>query len=157
LNPAEASLAHLEAVGARLAETHQELQKEVDTLQAELRVSQDPERMSVIQEMISVPMNLSSFRDPNLIRRSLLGSAWTNVPHQGKGHRVGGCGTGHHEGYPSAGPGKEEPYYEHDHNEAIADAGCVNFRLHFQLLASYLSSFSQCVDSARGFDQGEEI
>ncbi|KDR67572.1 hypothetical protein GALMADRAFT_79772 [Galerina marginata CBS 339.88] len=51
--PDEASLAHLEAVSARLAETHQELQKEVDALQAELRISQDPERMSVIQEMIS--------------------------------------------------------------------------------------------------------
>lgn len=157
MNPAEASLAHLEAVGARLAETHQELQKEVDTLQAELRVSQDPERMSVIQEMISVLMNLPSFRDLNLIRRLLLGSAWTNVPHQGKGHRVGGCGKGHHEGYPSAGPGKEEPYYKHDHNEATADAGCVNFQLHFQLLTSHLSSRSQCVDSAGRFDQGEEV
>ncbi|KAJ3505368.1 hypothetical protein NLJ89_g7457 [Agrocybe chaxingu] len=51
--PDEASLAHLEAVSARLAETHQELQKEVDALQAELKDSQDPERMSVIQEMIS--------------------------------------------------------------------------------------------------------
>jgi len=50
----ESSLAHLDAVNARLTETHQELQKEVDVLQAELRVSQDPERMSIIQEMISV-------------------------------------------------------------------------------------------------------
>jgi len=50
----EASLAHLDAVSARLAETQVELQKEVDLLQAELRVSQDPERMLVIQEMISV-------------------------------------------------------------------------------------------------------
>jgi len=41
-------------VSARLAETQVELQKEVDLLQAELRVSQDPERMLVIQEMISV-------------------------------------------------------------------------------------------------------
>jgi hypothetical protein len=51
---AEASLAHLEDVSARLAETHEELQKEVDVLQAELKRSQDPERMSTIQEMISV-------------------------------------------------------------------------------------------------------
>jgi hypothetical protein len=35
-------------------ETQEELQKEIDSLQAELRVSQDPERMLVIQEMISV-------------------------------------------------------------------------------------------------------
>ncbi|KAF9523511.1 Vps53-like protein [Crepidotus variabilis] len=51
--PDEESLAHLDAVTARLAETHDELQKEVDSLQAELKVSQDPERMLVIQEMIS--------------------------------------------------------------------------------------------------------
>ncbi|KAF8187487.1 Vps53-like protein [Pholiota molesta] len=51
--PDEASLAHLEDVSARLAETHEELQKEVDILQAELKRSQDPERMSTIQEMIS--------------------------------------------------------------------------------------------------------
>lgn len=50
----EASLAHLDAVSARLAETQQELQNEVDSLQAELKVSQDPERMLTIQEMISV-------------------------------------------------------------------------------------------------------
>ncbi|KIM45519.1 hypothetical protein M413DRAFT_442185 [Hebeloma cylindrosporum] len=51
--PNEASLAHLEDVNARLAETHQELQKEVDSLHAELKVCQNLERMSVIQEMIS--------------------------------------------------------------------------------------------------------
>jgi len=51
---AEASLAHLEDVNARLAETYLELQKEVDSLHAELKVSQNLERMSVIQEMISV-------------------------------------------------------------------------------------------------------
>ena len=50
----EASLVHLEVVSSRLAETQQELQKEVDALQSELKISQDPERMSVIQEMISV-------------------------------------------------------------------------------------------------------
>ena len=50
----EASLAHLEVVSSRLAETQQELQKEVDALQSELKLSQDPEKMSVIQEMISV-------------------------------------------------------------------------------------------------------
>jgi len=35
-------------------ETQEELQREIDSLQAELRVSQDPEKMLVIQEMISV-------------------------------------------------------------------------------------------------------
>ena len=50
----EASLVHLEVVSSQLAETQQELQKEVDALQSELKISQDPERMSIIQEMISV-------------------------------------------------------------------------------------------------------
>ncbi|KJA27598.1 hypothetical protein HYPSUDRAFT_34704 [Hypholoma sublateritium FD-334 SS-4] len=51
--PDEKSLAHLDEVNTRLVETHQELKKEVDFLQAELKSSQDPQRMSTIQEMIS--------------------------------------------------------------------------------------------------------
>ena len=57
----EASLVHLEVVSSRLAETQQELQKEVDALQSELKISQDPERMSVIQEMISVGFLVNRF------------------------------------------------------------------------------------------------
>ncbi|KAG5651871.1 hypothetical protein H0H81_007118 [Sphagnurus paluster] len=53
LFPHEASLAHLEAVSARLSETQRELEAEIDVLQGELRRSQDPERMQLIQEMIS--------------------------------------------------------------------------------------------------------
>lgn len=56
----EASLAHLEDVNARLAETHEELRKEVVSLQAQLKASQDSERMSVIQEMISVREHAST-------------------------------------------------------------------------------------------------
>ena len=58
---AEAPLAHLEVVSSRLAETQQELQKEVDALQSELKISQDPERMSIIQEMISVGFLINRF------------------------------------------------------------------------------------------------
>ena len=57
----EASLAHLEVVSSRLAETQLELQKEVDALQSELKISQDPERMSIIQEMISVGLLINWF------------------------------------------------------------------------------------------------
>ncbi|KAG6919330.1 hypothetical protein DXG01_006876 [Tephrocybe rancida] len=53
LFPDEASLAHLDLVSARLAETQRELQSEIDALQSELRQSQDPEKMQLIQEMIS--------------------------------------------------------------------------------------------------------
>ncbi|KAF5385912.1 hypothetical protein D9615_002629 [Tricholomella constricta] len=49
----EASLAHLDTVSARLIETQRELQTEIDALQGELRRSQDPERVQLIQEMIS--------------------------------------------------------------------------------------------------------
>ncbi|KAJ2919921.1 hypothetical protein MD484_g444, partial [Candolleomyces efflorescens] len=51
--PNEASLERLDEVGAQLAATHRQLQEEVDSLQEELKRSQDPDRMSIIQEMIS--------------------------------------------------------------------------------------------------------
>jgi hypothetical protein len=50
----EGALAQIELVQARLAETQSALQKEIDLLKAELRRDQDPERMQLIQEMISV-------------------------------------------------------------------------------------------------------
>jgi len=50
----EASLENLEQVRLQLTETQEQLQQEIATLQAELQKNQDPERMSVIQEMISV-------------------------------------------------------------------------------------------------------
>ncbi|KAJ7091114.1 Vps53-like protein [Mycena epipterygia] len=51
--PDEASLAHIASVQARLVENQQELQREIDALQAELKLNQDPTRMHLIQEMIS--------------------------------------------------------------------------------------------------------
>ncbi|KAH9944691.1 Vps53-like protein [Amylocystis lapponica] len=51
--PDEASLGQLEAVQARLADNERELQREIDSLKAELRRDQDPSRMQLIQEMIS--------------------------------------------------------------------------------------------------------
>lgn len=51
--PDEASLERIEGVQTQLAETQQRLQEEIDSLQAELQRNQDPERMSIIQEMIS--------------------------------------------------------------------------------------------------------
>jgi hypothetical protein len=50
----EASLSQLEVVQAKLAENERELQAEIDALQEELRQDQDPTRMQLIQEMISV-------------------------------------------------------------------------------------------------------
>ncbi|KAF5383425.1 hypothetical protein D9757_006101 [Collybiopsis confluens] len=53
LFPNEASLAHTAAVQARLAENQREIQKEIDALHEQLKKNQDPDRMQLIQEMIS--------------------------------------------------------------------------------------------------------
>ena len=50
----EAALGQLEAVQAKLAQNERELQDEIDALREELRKDQDPSRMQLIQEMISV-------------------------------------------------------------------------------------------------------
>lgn len=50
----EASLARLDAVQAKLAQDERELQAEIDALQEALKRDQDPGRMQLIQEMISV-------------------------------------------------------------------------------------------------------
>ncbi|PFH49037.1 hypothetical protein AMATHDRAFT_64066 [Amanita thiersii Skay4041] len=53
LFPDESSLAHIEDVNAKLNETQNKLHAEIDALRDELRTNQDPERMQLIQEMIS--------------------------------------------------------------------------------------------------------
>ncbi|KAG6819237.1 hypothetical protein H0H93_013895 [Arthromyces matolae] len=75
LFPDEQSLAHLDFVTAQLADTQQKLQAEIDSLQHELRQSQDPEKMQLIQEMISVNARYSSLisTDKNYSSQDLLG------------------------------------------------------------------------------------
>ncbi|KAK7473107.1 Vacuolar protein sorting-associated protein 53 [Stygiomarasmius scandens] len=51
--PDEASLAHIEAVQAKLAEDQRAIQNEIDILREQLKRNQDPDRMQMIQEMIS--------------------------------------------------------------------------------------------------------
>jgi hypothetical protein len=50
----EESLGQLDVVQAQLAKDEQYLQDEIAQLQEELRLQQDPGRMQLIQEMISV-------------------------------------------------------------------------------------------------------
>ena len=50
----EASLDRLESIQAHLREEEAALQRELDILLAELHQDQDPERMQIIQELISV-------------------------------------------------------------------------------------------------------
>lgn len=54
----EASLSRLEAVQAQLAQNGRELQQQIVELQGKLRKEQDPNRMQMIQEMISVRPSL---------------------------------------------------------------------------------------------------
>ncbi|KAI0048281.1 hypothetical protein FA95DRAFT_1588772 [Auriscalpium vulgare] len=51
--PDEASLGELDAVQAKLAADEQSVLDEIETLQEELRLQQDPGKMQIIQEMIS--------------------------------------------------------------------------------------------------------
>ncbi|KAJ3999292.1 Vps53-like protein [Lentinula boryana] len=53
LFPNEASLAHTEAVQARLVQSQMEIQQEIDSLRDQLKRNQDSDRMQIIQEMIS--------------------------------------------------------------------------------------------------------
>ena len=73
----EAALGQLEAVQARLAQNERELQAEIDALREELRKDQDPSRMQLIQEMISVStvhrVSRQSLRIPFLCTQDLLG------------------------------------------------------------------------------------
>ena len=50
----EASLGELEAVQQRLAENERQIKAQIDELTEELKANQDPDRMQLIQEMISV-------------------------------------------------------------------------------------------------------
>ena len=50
----EASLGELEAVQQRLAENEREMKIQIEQLTEELKENQDPNRMQLIQEMISV-------------------------------------------------------------------------------------------------------
>jgi vacuolar protein sorting-associated protein 53 len=50
----EASLGELDAVQQRLADSEKQMKEHIDELTGELKANQDPNRMQLIQEMISV-------------------------------------------------------------------------------------------------------
>lgn len=56
----EASLGELEVVQQRLAVSERQMKAQIDELTEELRTNQDPDRMQLIQEMISVRLLSSS-------------------------------------------------------------------------------------------------
>ncbi|KLO18398.1 hypothetical protein SCHPADRAFT_993623 [Schizopora paradoxa] len=53
LFPDEASLANIETIQTRLAEDAHDLRQEIESLKEELETEQDPQRMQLLQEMIS--------------------------------------------------------------------------------------------------------
>lgn len=92
----EASLAQVAAVQARLADNQRQLQEEIDSLKAQLKEDQDPNRMQLIQEMISVlvlgiVMHSRTYACP--------GPSRTDVADPGESHRVGSCCKKYHQRY----------------------------------------------------------
>jgi hypothetical protein len=81
--PAEASLGHIGIIRARLAQNELELQREINSLQNELKRDQDPGRMQLIQEMISVSFNRPQCR---VSTDQVTGPAWPDVTHPRKGN-----------------------------------------------------------------------
>lgn len=59
MSPLEASLEHIDAVQARLVRDELVLQREIELLQEDLKRDQDPGKMQLIQEMISVSITNS--------------------------------------------------------------------------------------------------
>jgi len=56
----ESSLGELEAVQERLVESERQMKAQVDELTEELKTNKDPDRMQLIQEMISVRFPVAS-------------------------------------------------------------------------------------------------
>jgi predicted nuclease with TOPRIM domain len=82
----EASLGELEDVQQRLADNERQMKAQIDELTEELKANQDPNRMQLIQEMISVwPVLVSGFSWMTKTMWSNTGTAGSNVSHTGEG------------------------------------------------------------------------
>ena len=100
----EVALSQLEAVQARLAQNEHELQQQIAELHLELRRDQDPNRMQLIQEMISVFKVVCS---PCLLcwhSFHVVGSTGTNLSNTRESDGVRGCSPEYHERDPSPWP-----------------------------------------------------
>jgi len=97
----EESLGQLDVVQVQLAKDEQDLQNEITQLQEELRLQQDPGRMQLIQEMISVRLDAWSLAHIRLFFDSAPGSFGTDVSHPRKGHRIRSHRPRHYQRYSS--------------------------------------------------------
>jgi hypothetical protein len=122
-------------VQARLAQDELELQREIDALHEELKRDQDPSRMQLIQETISVwLLRPRSYPLPSLKLRRV-GITRADVSYPRKGDRVRGCSEKYHKGHTSPRLGEKESHTEHDDAEAAANVGHVNYFLQLGFVA----------------------
>ena len=115
-------MAQIEDVQKRLETDAQRLQAEIDDLRREMAINQDPNRMQLIQEMISlcVPLQVSQ-----LYQCVILGLDGTNVAYTRESYRVRGRCEEHNEGHPNVGSGEEEPHTQHDDFEEVPNVEYV--------------------------------
>ena len=66
-------MAHIEAVQEQLARDAQAVQQEIEALEAELQIHQDPHKMQLIQEMISVCQSVLHNRASLTFKKDLMG------------------------------------------------------------------------------------
>jgi len=118
-------------VNQKLKERQENLQEEINELEDELKENQNPERMSLIQEMISVS-SAWNLLCPCPSTPFDSGSFWSNVPYTRKGHRIGGCSSQHNQRHPGSRPREEELDYKYDGAAPVAD---VRFVIAFFFLA----------------------
>ena len=85
------------------------MQQELNRLVELLKQDQDPERMQLIQENISVCPDHSLWT-PDALFNPTTGPLDTNDTNTGKGDRVGGNRAKYNEGDPDVGHGEEEPH-----------------------------------------------
>lgn len=117
---AEASLARLDAVQAKLAQDERELQAEIDALEEALKRDQDPGRMQLIQEMISVW--IAFLRICIGCSKLPIGSPRANVAHTRESVGIRSRSAEYHKGYTSSGSRKKKSYSEHDDVETATNA-----------------------------------
>jgi hypothetical protein len=112
----------MDEVQEDLRRQHQALQAEIKELREQMKLNQDPGRMQLIQELISVRLPLVHLSCVLLNYVRIPGTRNTNIPHSRKGYRERGDCEGHHEGYPEVGSCKGKPQREHHSFAAVRHA-----------------------------------
>lgn len=97
---------------------------EVAELRAQLEEDQDPDKMSIIQELIGVrglARELGRSGELTAATGPAVASDW----YQGRSYGERDGRAGYHAGHPVARPREKAPHCEHERAQAVPDAGCV--------------------------------